>query len=386
MIKKICVVTGTRAEYGLFYPLLKEISSRKRYALQIIASGMHLSPEFGLTYKEIKNDGFKINKKIPLPLNNDTPQGITKSIGSGLSGFAKAFKSLKPDLVILLGDRFETFSAAIAAYVARIPIAHIHGGELSEGAIDEAFRHSITKMSHLHFVSTDKYRKRVIQLGEDPSRVFNTGALGIDNIVNLKFLTKPELEKQLSFKFGVRNILVTFHPATLEDETAQRQFRQLLSALDNFNNLKVIFTKPNADTGAKAIAALIDKYVKDNPDKAAAFTSLGRIKYLSMANLVDAVAGNSSSGIIEAPSLGKPSINIGDRQRGRVKANSVIDSRPDAGNITKAVIKALSPEFKKYCLKVKNPYGTGCAAKNIIGIIGKTGAIKDVKKRFYDLG
>lgn len=386
MKKKICVITGTRAEYGLFYPLLKKLRSEKKFELQIIITGMHLSPKFGLTYKEIEKDGFKINEKVDMLLSSDTEVGATKSIGLGVIGFADVLDRLKPDLLILLGDRFETFSASISAFIAKIPIAHLHGGELTEGSIDDAIRHSITKMSFLHFTSTEEYRRRIIQLGEEPGRVFNVGALGIDNIKTMKLLSKSQLEKDLKFKFGERNVLVTYHPVTLESNTSEIQFKELLKALDCFKNLKIIFTKPNADPNNQIIINLIDEYVKNNPYKAKAFVSMGQLKYLSTIKYVDAVLGNSSSGIIEVPTFHKPTVNIGDRQKGRIKPESVIDCEPKKESIIQALEKAFSVEFKKFCKTVKNPYGDGNSAEKIIKIIKeKIDEIENIKKTFYNI-
>lgn len=384
--KKVCIVTGTRAEYGLFYPLLKKIKADGQLELQICVTGMHLSPEFGLTYKEIERDGFAIQEKIEMLLSSDTEVGVTKSMGLAMIGFADAFHRLKPDLLILLGDRFETMAAAIAAFMARIPIAHLYGGELTEGAIDDAIRHAITKMSILHFVSTEVYKRRTVQLGEAPDRVFNVGALGIDNIKNLPLLEKNELEKELAFNFGKRNVLVTFHPVTLENCTAGSQFTELLRALDHYKDLKIIFTKPNADPNDRILIKLIDEYVKKKPDKAVSFVSLGPLKYLSTMQYVEAVVGNSSSGIIEAPSLGKPAVNIGDRQKGRIRAASVIDCSPKKESIIKALAKAFQPEFGRFCKTVSNPYGDGDTAEKILRVLKeKTDKIKTLKKTFYDL-
>jgi GDP/UDP-N,N'-diacetylbacillosamine 2-epimerase (hydrolysing) len=386
MKKKICVVTGSRAEYGLFCPLLKEIKSDNRFVLQIVAAGMHLCPEFGLTYKDIEKDGFKINEKVRIPLSSDTEAAVTKSTGLGMIGFADTFSRLKPDLLILLGDRFEIFSAAIAAFIARIPIAHLYGGEVTEGVLDDAMRHSITKMSYLHFVSTEEYRKRVVQLGEDPRRVFKVGAIGIDNIKKLKMLSKDRLERELRFKFGRKNIIVTFHPVTLENNTTEIQFKNILKALDSFKDLNVIFTKPNADPNGRVIIRLIEDYLKKNPSKGVSFISMGHIRYLSAIKQVDAVLGNSSSGIIEAPSFGKPVINIGDRQRGRIKAGCIIDCNPDLASIRSAIEKAFAPRFKDYCKTVKNPYGDGKAAHRIYKVIkDKIYRIHNLKKSFYSI-
>jgi len=386
MKKKICVVTGSRAEYDLLFPLLKRIKADDTLELQLIATGMHLSPEFGMTYEEIEKDGFTINEKIEMLLSSDTEVGIAKSIGLGIIGFADAFDRLKPDFVVLLGDRYETFSAAIAAFVARFPIVHLYGGEVTEGCFDEGIRHSITKMSYFHFTSTEEYRKRVIQLGEEPARVFNVGAIGIDNIKSLKLLTKDELEKELGFKFGKKNVLITFHPVTLENNTSEVQFKELLFAISTFKDLKIIFTKPNADTYGRVIIKLIDEYVKNNQNNAVSFVSMGRLKYLSTIQFVDAVIGNSSSGIIEVPSFGKPTINIGERQSGRIKAKSIIDCEPKKENIIKAMKTAFSEEFRKLCKNVKNPYGDGNAAEKIMKILKKRiFQVTEIKKKFYDL-
>lgn len=387
MKTKICVVSGSRAEYGILYPLLKEIKSRGEWELQIVVTGMHLSPEFGLTYREIEKDGFRINDKVEMLFSSDTDTGIAKSIGAGIMGLADSFKNLKPDLVIILGDRFEILSAVIAAFTAKIPIAHLHGGELTEGVIDDAIRHSITKMSFLHFVSAEAYRRRVIRLGESPDRVFNVGALAIDNILNTRLIAKKELEKELEFLFDKKIILVTFHPATLENNSAEEQFKELTSALDLFKDYKCIFTKANADSNGRIINKLIDEYVSRNPGRTKAFVSLGRLRYLSVLRLVDVVLGNSSSGIIEAPSFGKPTVNVGDRQKGRIRAESVIDCAPKTKAIAAALKKALSGEFQAVCRKVKNPYGKGNTAKSIYKIISsKLKGIKNVKKSFYEPG
>ena len=281
-MKKVCIITGSRAEYGLLKPLIKKLKDSKSLELQIIATCTHLSPEFGLTYQEIENDGFKINEKIEILLSSDTSIGISKSMGLAMISFCEAFDRLKPNIIIILGDRYEIFAAASAATVARIPIAHIHGGETTEGAFDESFRHSITKMSYLHFTSTEEYRKRVIQLGEDPQRVFNVGAIGIENIKTIDLLEKDKLQETLGYQFGEKTILVTFHPTTLENNTAENQFKNLLDAIEEFETIKVIFTKSNADIGGKIINNMIDEYVKRNNQKSVAYTSLGSVKYLSV--------------------------------------------------------------------------------------------------------
>ncbi len=383
MKRKICVFTGTRAEYGLLKPLLEEIRADDDLELQIIASGMHLSPEFGLTINDVERD-FRVDKKVEMLLSSDTPVGIAKSIGLGIIGFADALESLKPDILVILGDRFEALAIAIAAMVARIPIAHLYGGELTRGAIDDSIRHSITKMSYLHFTSTEEYKKRIIQLGENPSRVFNVGALGLDNIKRLRLLEKEELEKKLNFRFGKTNLLVTFHPVTLDKGLTQKQFGELLAALDELTDVKIIFTKANADTEGRIINFMIDEFVSKRPQRTTIFTSLGQLMYLSTMKHVDAVVGNSSSGIIEAPSFKIATVNIGDRQTGRIKAKSVIDCEPEKREILKAIRRALSPEFKAQIGDVTNPYGDGNAAGRIKNIL-KTSQFSNMKKGFFDI-
>jgi len=314
--RTICIVTGTRAEYGLLYWLMKEIQNDPNLVLQIIVTGMHLSSEFGLTYKQIEKDGFKIDKKIEMLLSSDTPIGISKSMGLGVIGFAEAYADLKPDIVVLLGDRFEIFSAASAAIIARIPIAHLHGGETTEGAFDEAIRHSITKMSHLHFTAAEEYRRRVIQLGEFPARVFNVGGLGIDNIKKLKLMSREEFENSINFKLDPKNLMITFHPVTLEHATAGEQFQNLLNALDELHDTRFIFTKPNADTEGRIITQMIDDYVSRNKYEAISFVNLGQLRYLSAMQFIDGVVGTSLSGLAGGPTFKIGTINIGDRQRG----------------------------------------------------------------------
>jgi GDP/UDP-N,N'-diacetylbacillosamine 2-epimerase (hydrolysing) len=386
MKKKICIVTGSRAEYGLLYPLIKSLSSSTLFKVQIVATGMHLSSQFGLTYKEIEADGFKIDQKVKSLSSKDSAVAVTKAIGSGCAGFADAFKSLRPDIAIILGDRFEIFAAAIAAFIANIPIAHLHGGELTEGLIDDAIRHSITKMSSLHFTSTEVYRKRVIQLGEEPSRVFNVGALGIDNIRSLNYLSKNELEENLNFKFGEKSILVTFNPVTLEKKTSKKYFMEILFALAERKDLRIIFTMPNADTDNHIISKLVNSFVKNNSHRSKAFSSLGRVRYLSTLKYIGAVLGNSSSGIIETPSFKKPTINIGNRQRGRLKAINVIDCRPEKTAILASIDRAFSLRFKQKIRYLRNPYGDGRTADRIKKIIQiKCKGIQDNKKSFFDI-
>ena len=383
-MKKICVVTGTRAEYGLLYWLMKEIQLDKELELQLIVTGMHLSPEFGLTYKEIEKD-FKIDKKIEMLLSSDTAIGISKSMGLAQISFAEAYEDLKPDIIVLLGDRYEIFSAASAALIANIPVAHLHGGEITEGAFDESIRHSITKMSHLHFTAAEEYKNRVIQLGEHPSRVFNVGGMGIENIKRLKLLSRDEFEESINFKLNKKNILVTFHPVTLENSSAKEQFQELLNAIDELKDTNIIFTKANSDTDGRIINQMCDEYVLKNSNKSICFTSLGQLRYLSALQYVDAVVGNSSSGLIEAPSFKIGTINIGDRQKGRLKAKSIIDCDSLKSSILQAFEKLYSEEFESILINTNNPYGDGCASEKIIKELKKVDLKNILKKSFYDL-
>lgn len=385
MKRKIAVITGTRAEYGLLFWTMKALQEDPEIELQVIATGMHLSPEFGLTYKQIEKDGFQIDKKIETILSSDTSVGIAKSMGLGMISFAEAYQDLMPDLILVLGDRFEIFAAVAAAMVSRIPVAHCHGGESTFGAFDEPIRHSITKMSHLHFTATEAYRNRVIQLGEEPERVWNVGALGIENINKLILLSKEEFEESINFKLKKHNLLITFHPVTLENATAEGQFNNLLSALDELEDTGLIFTKPNADTDGRIIIDLIDKYVAKNPEKAVAFTSLGQLRFLSALKYVDAAVGNSSSGLLEAPSFNIGTINIGDRQNGRIRSTCVIDCSPETHDIRSALAKLLSPAFKEALASSQNPYGKENASELIVPILKQTHLEDIVKKQFYDI-
>jgi len=384
-MKNICVVTGTRADYGLLYWLLKEIKSSTDFRLQLIVTGMHLSSEFGLTYRQIEEDGFTIDRKVEMLLSADSDSAVTKSMGIGLIGFADCYAELNPDLLVLLGDRFEIFSAATAATVAKIPIAHIHGGETTEGAFDESFRHSITKMSHLHFTSTETYRKRVIQLGEMPQQVFNVGAAGIENIKNLTLLSRVEFENSIEFKLRQRNLLVTYHPVTLEDSSAEDQFGHLLSALDTLNDTGLIFTKANADTNGRVINEMIDDYVSSHAGKAVSYSSLGQLRYLSAMQYVDAVVGNSSSGLLEAPSFKIGTLNIGDRQRGRIRADSVIDCGYSVKDILEGLKTLYSDNFQSNLKDVKNPHGEGDVAGKILNKIREQSFENILKKTFHDI-
>jgi GDP/UDP-N,N'-diacetylbacillosamine 2-epimerase (hydrolysing) len=383
--RKICVITGTRAEYGLLFWLMKEIEAAKDLELQLVVTGMHLSPEFGLTYRQIEEDGFAISRKVEMLLSSDSPVAVTKSMGLAMMGFAAAYSELSPDLIVVLGDRFEIFAAVSAATIARIPVAHLHGGETTEGAFDESLRHSITKMSHLHFVATEEYRRRVIQLGENPGRVYTVGAAGIDNIKRLDLLPRGQLENAIGFNLGSRNFLVTFHPVTLEDMTAQAQFGELLSALEQLDDIHVIFTKANADPDGRVINAMIDGYVSAHPETSIARDSLGQLNYLSAMQYMDGVIGNSSSGLIEAPSMKLGVINIGDRQRGRIRADNVIDCTPERDAIIKAIKRLSSREFQDELEQIVNPYGNGGVAEKIIAVIRDHPLDGILKKCFFDL-
>jgi GDP/UDP-N,N'-diacetylbacillosamine 2-epimerase (hydrolysing) len=385
MKRKICVITGTRAEYGLLRPLICEVSKDKQLQLQVVAAGMHMSPDFGMTYREIEQDGYRIDKKVEMLVASDTPIGIAKSIGLGTISFSEALSELLPDVVVVLGDRFEILAAASAALVLRIPVAHIHGGEATEGLIDEAIRHAITKMSHLHFTAAAIYRKRVIQLGEDPARVFNVGGMGVDCIRQLKLLKRAAVERRTGIRFRERNLMVTFHPVTLEAATAEKQFGELLSALSGLRDTALIFTKPNADTDGRVIASMIDAFVHQYSDSAFAFVSMGQLLYLSTLQYVDGVVGNSSSGLTEAPTFKIATINIGDRQTGRLRATSVLDCDPDETAIRRTIERMYSGGFQRTLRSVRNPYGDGGAAKQIVAVLRTADLENILKKKFYDI-
>lgn len=383
--RTICVFTGTRAEYGLLYWLIKAINEDSELVLQLVVGGMHLSPEFGMTYKSIEADGFIITKKVETLMSSDSAVGISKSIGLGIMSMSEVLDELKPDILLLLGDRYEVFAAASAAMIARIPIAHCHGGEATEGLIDEPIRHSVTKMSHLHFTATEAYRNRVIQLGEHPNRVHNVGALGIENINRLNLLSLEQFEQSIDFKLGEKNILITFHPVTLEDSSAESQFEAVLKAVDEIEEAHIIFTKANADMDGRIINDMIDDYTRRNPGRAVAFYSLGQLRYISCLQYVDAVVGNSSSGLIEVPSFRKPTINIGDRQRGRVKGVTVIDCLPDYISIRAALDKALSQEFARKIEDSINPYGEKNPSEPIVTTLKTVELVGLIKKEFNNL-
>lgn len=381
----ICVATGTRADYGLLRPVMRAIERESLLRLQVIAAGMHLAPEFGLTWREIEADGFRIDRKVEMLLSSDSPVGTSKSMGMGMISFAEAFRELSPDVLVVLGDRFEIFSAAAAATVTRLPIAHIHGGEVTRGAYDDSFRHAITKMAHLHFTSTETYRKRVIQLGEQPERVFHTGAPGLDTIGEMELMDRNLFEEAAEFPLGKRNLLVTYHPATRGGEDAEEAFGELLAALDTLEDTHLLFTLPNADTGGRVIIDLIGEYVEEHPKTARARPSLGSRRYLSALKHMDAVVGNSSSALIEAPAFETPAVNIGDRQAGRVRAKNVIDCKPERDKIQHALEKAMSDDFRRSLEGMENPYGSGGASGRIVRILRETNPGLLSQKDFFDI-
>jgi GDP/UDP-N,N'-diacetylbacillosamine 2-epimerase (hydrolysing) len=384
MNRKICVVTGSRADYGLLRLVMRGIKNDPQLTLQVIATGMHLSPTFGLTYREIESDGFFIDVKVEILSKIDSPAGIAQSMATGLVDCSIAFRELKPDVVVVLGDRFEIFAATTAAHLAKIPVAHIHGGETTVGALDEAFRHSITKMSHLHFVAAEEYRKRVIQLGENPKYVFLVGGLGVDSIKETPLLSKEELESSLGFKFNSRSLLITFHPVTLEDDTSEAQMDELFSALSDLSDTSLIFTMPNADTGGLVLIKMIEQFVESHHN-AHSFISLGQQHYLSCIAQVDGVVGNSSSGLAEVPTFKKGTINIGARQLGRLQASSVINCLPEREQIRAAIKTLYSQNFSSSLAEASNPNGEGGASLKVVDILRDLPLLDIIQKSFYDL-
>lgn len=384
MTRRVCIVTGTRAEYGLLRWLIRGVKEAPDLSLQLLVTGTHLSPEFGLTYREIEADGLVIDARVEMLVSADTATGTAKSMGLGLIGLGDAFERLRPDIVVLLGDRFEVLAAASAALVAGIPVAHLHGGETTEGAFDEAIRHAVTKMSHLHFVAAEEYRQRVVQLGEQPQRVHLVGGLGIDAILRTRLLDRSALEVSLGVPLAARNLLITFHPVTLEQQSSQEQMAELLAALEGLDDTRLIFTMPNADTGSRALREMVDAFVGEHSN-ACAFSSLGQLRYLSCLKLVDGVVGNSSSGLAEAPSLAVGTVNIGDRQRGRLKAESVIDCPPQRQAIAAAIRQLYDPDFRQLVSRAVNPYGQGGASEKIVQVLRTVSLDGIVKKSFHNI-
>ena len=378
-------MTGSRAEWGLLSGLARKITDDPELELQIIATNMHLSPEFGLTYREIERQGFRINRKVEMLLSSDSANATGKSVGLATIGFADAYEELAPDMLLVLGDRYEILAAVTAALFYKIPVAHLHGGEVTEGAYDDVIRHAITKMSHLHFTSTEEYRRRVIQLGEQPERVFHVGAIGIDNIRHIALLDKKVLEEQLDFPFDRKTVLVTYHPETLDAIPVEEQFRNLLEALDDRQDIRILFTLPNSDTGGRIIVRMIEEFVARNKQRARAYTSLGQLRYLSALRFVAAVVGNSSSGILEVPSFGKPTLDIGNRQKGRLAANSVVHCGVSGAEISEGLNRVLSDAFAKQTACVQNPYEKEDSALEILKILKNYPLDGIVQKTFYDI-
>ncbi len=381
---RICIATGTRAEYGLLKPLMTAVKNEPGLELKVLVTGAHLSPEFGLTYKQIQEDGFELDATVEMLLSSDSSEGIVKSMGLGMIGFSDAFKNLQPDMIVILGDRYEMLSLASAALIFKIPIIHLHGGETTEGAYDDAIRHAITKMSHLHFASTEAYRTRIIQMGEQPDRVFNVGAIGLDNLRNYTLLSRSEIESDLNLKFNTFNYLIAFHPETLSEIPVETQFKNLLHALDQQSDSLFIFTLANADTSGRVINDMMRDYVASHTSSAVLFPSLGSLRFLSVMKQVDAIIGNSSSGIIEAPSVKTATINIGDRQKGRIQARSVINCMCDTDSILEAFATLKTPAFTDALLETENPYDSGGTVSQIMQNIRNINLESLRTKVFYD--
>ncbi|GAA3910667.1 UDP-N-acetylglucosamine 2-epimerase [Litoribacillus peritrichatus] len=382
-MKKVAVFTGTRAEYGLLYWLLKDIQSDLDLTLQLLVSGMHLSPEFGETYTQIENDGFQIDEKIEILLSSNSAVGTAKSMGLGVLGFTDALDRLKPDVLVILGDRFEALAAAQTAMLLRIPIVHLHGGEITEGAYDDAIRHSITKLSYLHCTSTEEYRQRVIQLGELPERVHNVGAIGLDHLKRSKLMSVSELSKSLGFELCQPYFVVTYHPVTLGSEAPEESFQALLDALNQYPDHQVILTYPNADDGGRRIIPMLKDYAATSSLRVLAIASLGQQRYLSAIQSAAVVIGNSSSGVIEVPAFGVPTVDIGQRQQGRLAAKSVLHADAEFHSIVEAIERALSGKYKSLDERIVNPYGQGDVSSQIIKLIKSLDF--DPCKSFYDL-
>ncbi|EDM69061.1 UDP-N-acetylglucosamine 2-epimerase (N-acetylmannosamine-forming) [Moritella sp. PE36] len=383
MKKNVAVFTGTRAEYGLLYWLLKDIQADPEFVLQLLVSGMHLSPEFGHTYQQIEQDGFVIDEKIEILLSSDSAVGVAKSMGLGVLGFADALSRLQPDVLVILGDRFEALAAAQTAMILRIPVVHLHGGELTEGAYDDAIRHAITKLSYLHCTSTEEYRQRVIQLGEEPERVKNVGAIGLDHLQRANFMSVPELSESLNFTLNKPFFVVTYHPVTLGDEAPKASFESLLRALDEYPDYQIIITYPNADDGGRRLIPILEEYARKNPIRVLAIPSLGQVRYLSSVMHAAAVIGNSSSGIIEVPAFDVPTVNIGSRQKGRLAAKSVLNVESNQQSISDAILVAVNRTYKQVDEKIFNPYGQGDSSSKVMEMIKSL--TFNPRKAFYDI-
>lgn len=385
-MKKICVVTATRAEFGLLHPLLEKLLKVEEFDIRIVATGTHLSPEFGLTYKEIEEAGMKIDRKIEMQLSSDSTVAMSKTMGLTMISFADYFQESKPDYVVLIADRYETLSMAAVAMCMQIPIIHLYGGETTEGAIDECIRHAISKMSYLHFATTEPYRQRIIQMGESPDRVFNVGGLGVENIKTCRLLEKKELEESLEIELWSKYALVTFHPVTLEKDTALQQAKELIAACEHFKDIQFIFTKANQDAYGRLINEMFVETASQH-ENMKVYDSLGMKRYLSALKHASFVLGNSSSGIMEVPSFGIPTVNIGDRQRGRLRAESILDCRPQRDDIITAIEKAMSMEFRAVCQSCRNPYEGDDPSGDIVRIMKKFILEDkiDLKKKFYNI-
>lgn len=385
-MRTICIVTATRAEYGLMKCLIEDIHNDRDLELQLIVTGSHLSPEFGFTIQQIEEDNFPISKKIEILLSSDSAIGVSKSMGLAQISFAEAFDELKPDIVLVLGDRYELLPIVSSANIARIPVAHLNGGEITEGAIDEIIRHSVTKLSQIHFTAIEEYAKRVIQMGEQPETVFNVGEVGLDNFKRISFLTKEEFEHSIGKTLKEKNLLITYHPeTTIKLEENINNFKQLLESLHKLENTLLIFTKANTDVGGRAINAIIDSYVQENEKNSVAFNSLGQVRYLSALRYIDCVVGNSSSGIVEAPTFKVASINIGNRQLGRLSADSVIHVKADTLEIDGALSEIYTTTYQQKLSVVKNPYGEGDSSGKVIQVLKNINLASLNTKSFYNI-
>lgn len=381
----IHVLTATRAEYGLLRPLIFRLMEECELQVSAVVTGMHLSEEFGMTYHQIEEDGIDIAAKIPILLSSDSASSVSKAMGLAMIGFADFFEQNRPDCLVVLGDRFETLAVCCAAFNAQIPIVHLHGGEKTEGAMDEAYRHAISKLSFLHFTSTEEYRRRVIQLGESPERVFNTGALGVENAKKLTLMSLHELEESLNFSLSSPYAVMTFHPTTLEEDAARKQCQELLDAMDHCSNLRYLCTKANADAGGRVINQMLEQYAQIH-ENTILVDSLGTVRYLTAVKHAAVVLGNSSSGLLEVPSFGVPTVNIGDRQRGRMQAESVINCEPKKEAIISAIEKALTPETQAGAKHAHNPYeGVDTSREMVQHIKEMLTGPRDLKKHFFDL-
>lgn len=385
MKRKICIVTSTRAEWGLLSGIAKELNKRNDVTLQIIATNMHLSEKFGSTWQEIERDGLKIDRKVPMFQETDTPKGTITAMNDCMSGMAQAFEELRPDLLLILGDRYEMLTVAATALIYRIPVAHMHGGEVTQGAFDESIRHSITKMSHLHLTSTEEARNRVIQLGENPDHVFNTGAIGVYNINHCDLISREELEENLGTTIPKESIFVTFHPSTLDEISPAEQCKNLLKALELHPEVKVLFSYPNNDPSGQVIIDLIEEFVAQHPERSVVFPSLGARRYLSVLRCVAAVVGNSSSGILEVPSMHIPTLNIGIRQKGRQRATSVIDCGVSLEEISTGLSQVLSQEERNRARNIQNPYEQPDTLNKIVEIVATFPLDNIIQKPFYDI-